>query len=70
MAGLARMMRISLLEMGQRFDDDGGFLKRMHVVYTLGLSHRLLIPIPYADGSATTPVLNMGSESTPHYRIL
>ena len=31
----------------------------MHVVHALGLLHRLLVPIRYVDGSATTPVLDM-----------
>ena len=69
---MARMMRISILKMGQRSEDDGGFwlLKCVHVVHALGLLHRLLVPIRYVDGSATTPALDMGGESTPHYRVL
>ena len=35
----------------------------MHVVYALGMLHRLLVPIRYMDGSATTSVIDMGSES-------
>ena len=66
---LARMMQISLLKMGQQFDDDGG-VSSVHVVYALGLLHRLWVPIRYVDGSATTLVLDMGIESTPHYRVL
>lgn len=31
----------------------------MHVAYALGLLHRLLVSIRYADGSETTSVLNI-----------
>ena len=65
------MMRISILKMGQRSEDDDGFclLKRVHVVRALDPLHRSLVPIRYVDGSTMTPVLDMENENTPHYRV-
>ena len=65
-----RMMRISLLKMGQCGTMMMAASKRVHLVCALCGPHRLLVLIRYVDGSATTPVLDMGSESTPHYRVL